>query len=267
MITILGINLGAILCFMMIAWVLSLILKDASIVDIFWGLGFVLVAWITFLLAEGYWGRRLLLTGLVTLWGVRLALHIGVRNHGKGEDPRYQAWRKQHGKDFWWVSLFKIFILQGFLLWVISLAVQAGQWSSKPDQLTWLGFCGLLIWAVGFVFESVGDRQLSRFKADPGNKGKVMDRGLWHYTRHPNYFGESLMWWGLFFIALENINNLWTIISPITITFLLLKVSGVVLLEKTIVKRRPKYEDYIKGTSAFIPWFPKRIASKNSESG
>ena len=166
-----------------------------------------------------------------------------------------------HNMGYWWISLFRVFILQAFLAWVISLSVQAGQFSTEPDQITWLGFGGLLIWVFGFIFESLGDWQLSQFKSNPGNKGKVMDRGLWRYTRHPNYFGESVMWWGLFFIALADYTNLWTIISPITITFLLLRVSGVTLLERTIVNRRPEYVSYIQATSAFIPWFRRKPES------
>jgi steroid 5-alpha reductase family enzyme len=177
---------------------------------------------------------------------------------GKGEDRRYQAWRASYGPKFWWVSLFTVFGTQGILLWVISLVTQAGQISATPHKLVWVDALGLLVWAVGFFFEAVGDWQLRRFKANPENRGKVMEQGLWAYTRHPNYFGECLMWWGLFLIALAAPGNIWTIISPLTITILLLKVSGVTLLEKSITETRPKYRDYMESTSAFVPWFPKR---------
>jgi steroid 5-alpha reductase family enzyme len=250
-------NLAAVLGFMIAVWALSVAMKNASIADTFWGLGFVLVAWITFLAAEGYLGRRMLLTLLVTAWGLRLALHIGIRSRGKGEDRRYQTWRRQYGKRFWWVSLFTVFLLQGALLWVISLVAQVGQWSPKPDRFIWLDGAGLLIWAVGFFFEAVGDYQLAAFKKNPANKGKAMDQGLWQYTRHPNYFGECLMWWGIFVVTLATPGSLWTIVSPVTITFLLLKVSGVTLLERTIVETRPEYREYQERTSAFFPWFPK----------
>lgn len=255
-VTIMGVNLAVLLGMMVCAWLLSLILKDAGIADVFWGLGFVLVAWVTFFLADGYLFRKVLLTALVSIWGLRLALYIGLRKRGKGEDPRYQKWRSRHGKNFWWVSLFTVFGLQGVLLWVISLVVQAGQLAPGPLSLGWMDGAGFLIWAVGIVFEAVGDFQLSRFKAHPGNRGKVMDRGLWAYTRHPNYFGESLIWWGIFLITLSTPNSLWTVISPVTITFLLLRVSGVTLLEKTIVEKRPAYRVYKENTSAFFPWFP-----------
>jgi len=256
--TIYGANLVILFVCMICLWFLSLALKNASIVDIFWGLGFVIVAWLSFYRAEGYLGRKLLICALVTVWGLRLAIHIAGRNWGKGEDRRYQAWRASYGPRFWWVSLFTVFGTQGILLWVISLVAQAGQISPEPSRWVWQDTLGLLVWAIGFFFEAAGDWQLARFKADPANRGKVMNRGLWAYTRHPNYFGECLMWWGLFLIALATPVNIWTIISPLTITILLLKVSGVTLLEKSIVETRPKYRDYMESTSAFIPWFPKR---------
>jgi len=243
---------------MICLWLVSLALKDASIADVFWGLGFVVIAWVTFVQAEGFYGRRLMVGVLVTLWGLRLALHISARNWGKGEDRRYKAWRARYGADFWWVSLYRVFLVQGVLLWVISLVVQAAQSSSTPARFTWLDGAGMLLWAGGFLFEALADWQLKRFKSEPANRGKVMSQGLWAYSRHPNYFGECLIWWGFFGMSLSNTMNLWTIISPITITLLLLKVSGVTLLEKTIVDRRPAYREYIQRTHAFIPWFPKR---------
>jgi steroid 5-alpha reductase family enzyme len=251
-------NLSAVMAMMFAVWLLSLIKGDASIADIFWGLGFVLVAWLTFLGADGYLGRKALIALLTTLWGLRLALHILIRNWGHGEDRRYQAWRAQYGARFWWVSLFSVFGLQGVLLWTISLVLQVGQISAVPARLVMLDLLGVIIWAVGFVFEAVADWQLYRFKADPENKGKVMNRGLWAYTRHPNYFGESLVWWGLFIITLATPGSVWVVISPLLITFLLLKVSGVTLLEKTIVDSRPEYRDYIETTSSFIPRLPRK---------
>jgi steroid 5-alpha reductase family enzyme len=254
-------NIAVVLFFMACVWVLSLVLRNAGIADIFWGLGFVLIAWVTFFRSEGFLGRSLLICGLVTLWGLRLAIHIGLRNLGKPEDKRYQAWRAQYGKRFWWVSLFTVFFFQGILLWVISLAAQAGQAAPAPRTFTWLDILGTGLWIIGFFFEAVGDRQLSRFKSNPANKGKVMDQGLWRYTRHPNYFGEAVMWWGIFIITLSVPAGLWSIVSPITITFLLLRVSGVTLLEKTILDSRPGYREYQAGTNAFFPWFPRKKKS------
>ncbi|MFC1814873.1 DUF1295 domain-containing protein [Thermodesulfobacteriota bacterium] len=256
-----GFNLLAILVLMTGLWLLSLLLRNASIADIFWGLGFVMVSWLTFFRAEGYEGRKLLICLLVTAWGLRLSIHIAWRNYGQGEDRRYKAWRAEHGKHFWWVSYFTVFGIQGILLWLISLVTQAGQLSPAPGRIIWLDLLGLLIWLIGYFFEVVGDWQLSRFRSDPQNRGRVMQVGLWAYSRHPNYFGETLLWWGLFLITLSTPMSLWTIISPLTITFLLLKVSGVTLLEKTIVDTRPKYREYIKHTNAFIPWFTKKNES------
>ena len=256
--SILVFNFGAIVALMTAVWLMSLIKRDASVVDVFWGLGFVLVAWLSFVKTDGYLGRKLLLALLTSIWGLRLAVYIFVRNWGHGEDRRYRAWRAQYGERFWWVSLFTVFGLQAVLLWVISIVIQTGQISPVPSRLVCLDGLGTLVWAVGFGFETVADWQLARFKADPANVGKVMNRGLWAYSRHPNYFGECLVWWGLFLITLATPGGILTIISPIVITFLLLKVSGVTLLEKTIMDSRPEYADYMKTTSAFLPWFPKR---------
>ena len=256
-----GFNLLVILVIMTALWLVSLYLQNASIADIFWGLGFVLIAWLTFFRADGYAGRKLLICILVTVWGMRLSLHIARRNIGQGEDRRYRAWRAEHGNRFWWVSFFTVFGIQGVLLWLISLTIQAGQLSPVPPRIIWLDLLGLLIFLAGFFFEALADLQLSRFQSDPQNRGRVMQTGLWAYSRHPNYFGETLVWWGLFLITLATPMGLWTVISPITITFLLLKVSGVTLLEKTMVDTRPKYREYINRTSAFFPWFPKKEKS------
>jgi steroid 5-alpha reductase family enzyme len=251
-------NLAVALLFMVCVWPFSVVKKDVSIVDVFWGLTFVIIAWNTFAHAGGYLPRKILVAGLTTVWGFRLALHIFQRSLGKGEDPRYQAFRANVGNRYWIVSLVTVFGLQALLAWIISLSVQAAQTSSQPSHIVWTDIVGMLIWTVGFFFEAVGDRQLSRFKADPANKGKVMDRGLWAYTRHPNYFGESLIWWGIFIIALADLRNVWVVLSPLLITFLLLKVSGVALMERTIRDTKPAYKDYVENTNAFIPWFPKR---------
>jgi steroid 5-alpha reductase family enzyme len=254
----LGLNLLAAVLFMGGVWLLSLPTRNASLADIFWGPGFVLLAWLSFTQTDGYLGRKLLIVFLTSIWGLRLSLHILWRNWGQGEDRRYQAWRAKRGASFWWVSLFTVFLTQAVLLWLVSLSLQIGQVAPTPARLTGLDLLGTLIWAAGFIFETISDWQLARFKADPANRGKVMNRGLWAYSRHPNYFGESLIWWGLFCIALATPFGWWAFISPVVITFLLLKVSGVVLLEKDIVERRPEYREYQESTSAFIPWFPQR---------
>jgi steroid 5-alpha reductase family enzyme len=251
---VLGTTLAATAVLMFGVWLLSVARKDASIVDTFWGLGFVLIATVSYVITEGYSGRKVLIEALTAVWGIRLATHIFWRNKGKGEDYRYRAMRKRHGKRFSIVSLFTVFGLQGLLMWIISFPLQIAQISPAPAKLGLLDWIGAAVWLIGFLFESLGDFQLARFKASPNNKGRVMDRGLWRYTRHPNYFGDSLMWWGFFLIALSVPAGIWTLISPLMMTGLLMKVSGVALLEKTLTKTKPDYHDYVRRTSAFFPW-------------
>ncbi len=255
-----GIGFAVIMACMILLWLLSLKLKNSSIVDIFWGTGFVIVAWLYFALSpDGLPVRKILVALLVTLWGLRLSLHILMRNAGKPEDFRYQKWRADNGKKWWWVSFFQVFLLQGILLWVISAPLLAAQFSSRSTRLTALDFVGAALWAVGFFFEAAGDLQLTRFKKNPANKGKVLNTGVWRYSRHPNYFGDSAQWWGYYLIALAA-GGWWTIFSPIMMTILLLRVSGVALLEKTL-ETRPGYKEYVESTSAFIPWFPRQKGS------
>jgi steroid 5-alpha reductase family enzyme len=257
-------TLAATVVMMLLVWLLSLAKRDVSIVDVFWGLGFVLIAHIACLAGRGYSGRKLLVTSLVTLWGVRLAVYLLWRNWGQEEDYRYRAMRKHHGERFAWVSLYTVFGLQGALMWVISLPLQVAQASAVPARLTWLDGLATLLWAGGLLFEAVGDRQLARFKANPANHGKVMNRGLWAYTRHPNYFGDAVVWWAFFLIALATPLGVWTLISPLLMTFMLMRVSGVALLERKLVKTRPEYEAYRRETNAFFPWFPRRVDSFTS---
>ena len=252
------VNLFAALGLMTLAWGISVLLKNAGVADIFWGFGFGLIACLTFVMGNGYPPRAILLAVLASIWGLRLALHIWARSIGEPEDRRYKALREKEGERFWYSSLYKVFWLQGVLLWVISLVLQAGGASASPDQWTWHDVLGVFLWMVGLVFETTADWQLTQFKKNPLNKEKVMNRGLWKYSRHPNYFGESLIWWGFFVVALSSPSSWWTIIGPVTITFLLIRVSGVQLLERTIQKRRPHYDTYIRNTSAFFPWFPKK---------
>ena len=250
-------NLAAAVALMTTGWLVSLAIRNVTVVDSLWGLGFVVIAWISFGLAEGYVGRRWLVAVLTTLWGLRLCGYLTWRNWGKGEDPRYGSWRRASGERFWIVSLFKVFWLQALFLWVIAIVVQIPQVPSLPAHFTLWDAAGALLWTIGFTFEAVADAQLAAFKADPANKGRVMDRGLWRFSRHPNYFGESLIWWGLFLIALAVPSGIYTIVSPAIITLVLLKMTGVALTERTIVETRPAYRDYQHRTSAFIPWFPK----------
>ncbi len=244
---------------MTILWIISLLIRDASIVDIFWGAGFVISGWLYFLLTtEGFLARKLLLIALVTLWGLRLTIHIGTRNIGKGEDFRYKKWREEFGDRWWWLSYLRVFLLQGLLMWIISLPLLAAQYYPTPDRLTWLDWIAVIVWSIGFYFEAIGDFQLKRFKADPENRGKVLDRGVWRYTRHPNYFGDATQWWAFYLFALATISGWWTIISPLIMTYLLRFVSGVTMLDDSLKDKKPGYREYIETTNAFIPWFPKK---------
>lgn len=242
---------------MLAMWLLSLALRDASIVDIFWGAGFVVIAVATFgWTNDGSSPRRALVTALVGLWGLRLAGYLFWRNAGHGEDPRYQAMRRHFGPRFAWISLVTVFGLQGVLMWIVSLPVQLTQ-AAPGGPLGPLDALGSLLFAVGLAFEAIGDFQLARFKADPANAGRVMDRGLWRYTRHPNYFGDFCVWWGLFAIALGGPLGLWSIVGPLVMSLLLMRVSGVPMLERSIHKRRPDYVAYAQRTSPFFPRLPR----------
>jgi steroid 5-alpha reductase family enzyme len=246
-----------ILGLMTLLWLVSLALKNSSIVDIFWGTGFIIINWVYFALTpEGFPLRKWLIGVLVSIWGLRLSLYILWRNWVKPEDFRYQAWREEAGSNWWWQSFFRVFLLQGVLMLIISTPLLSAQHGAMPAHLVLLDILGVGIWVIGFFLESVGDFQLARFKTNPANKGKVMDRGVWRYTRHPNYFGDSAQWWGYYLISVVA-GGWWTIFSPILMTLLLLRVSGVALLEKTL-ETRPGYKEYIEKTRTFIPWFPRK---------
>jgi len=257
---ILAINASAIALMFLLLWGISLMLRDVSIIDIFWGLGFVLVGWISLLLSE-FSAKGLFIALLVSLWGIRLSAYLALRNWGKPEDYRYQAMRDKHGNKFPVVSLFTVFGLQASLIWIISLPLQvgilrAGMW----EIFNTIGFC---LWFTGLIFETVGDFQLLRFKSNPDNNGKVMNKGLWKFTRHPNYFGEFLVWWGFYLVVEEPQSWWWTILAPILMSFLLIRVSGVRLLESSLRSRVAGYEEYVRKTSAFFP-LPPRNSSQQS---
>jgi steroid 5-alpha reductase family enzyme len=241
---------------MLVTWAVSVARRDASIVDPVWGAGFVLVAWAVLLGVDGNRARQWLLVAMTTIWGLRLAGYLLWRNRGKGEDFRYQAMRRHWGARFWWVSLFTVFGVQGVLMWVVSLPVQLGQVPDDPG-LGVLAGIGVAVWAVGLFFEVVGDAQLTRFKRDPANAGVVMDRGLWRYTRHPNYFGDACVWWGIALVAAESGLGAIGIVGAVVMTVLLRRVSGVTLLERSLTKRRAGYDDYVARTSPFVPRPPR----------
>jgi len=247
---------AAMLLLALCAWVASVVKRDASLVDSVWSLFFLggLVAYATASDAAG--ARATLLGVLVTLWALRLSAYITWRNRGEPEDRRYRAIRARNEPGFAWKSLYLVFGLQAVLAWVIALPLFVGTAERTPLGL--FDLAGVLLWMIGFGFETIGDWQLARFKTDPGKRGQVLDTGLWRYTRHPNYFGEATLWWGFYLIAAAA-GGWWTIFAPALMTILLLKVSGVALLEKDIAERRPAYRAYIEGTNAFIPGPPKRV--------
>lgn len=247
-----------ILGLMTILWIVSVVIRNVSIVDLFWGLGFILTAVFYFLKTEGFEPRKTLLMGLLSIWGLRLSVYLFWRNFGKGEDFRYREFRKKYGENrYWWISFFQTFLLQGLLMWVISLPLLGAQYSGYDKPLNILDFAGVLFWLIGFSFEAGGDFQLALFKADPANKGKVMDKGFWRYTRHPNYFGDASVWWGYGLICIAS-GSYVPVIGSLLMTALIIKVSGVALLEKSLKENKPQYKEYIEKTSAFLPWFPKK---------
>lgn len=253
-------------CQMIFLWLLSIPLRNVSIVDIGWGIGFVLVAWLA---APTIGEPALILYTMVTVWGVRLAWYLWLRNHGKPEDYRYVAMREKQGPSFVWSSLLRVFILQGVIMWIVALPIMAVGASPASDPCWYLTATGCMLWLIGMIFEAVGDWQMARFKSDPDSQGRVMDRGLWKYTRHPNYFGEFLIWWGHWLVCLgvsQYDETWWTVISPLLMSFLLLKVSGVALLERSMKQRSPEYEAYIQRTSQFFPRRPEPDVSASSTS-
>ena len=236
-------------------WGVSLRLRNVSIVDSLWPLLFLAAA-LTYAATVPEAGPR---TGIVLatvgIWALRLSGYLTWRNWGEPEDRRYQAIRRHNEPHFWLKSLYIVFGLQGLLAWIVSLPVLAA--IAAPADIAWLDGAGLTLWAIGLGFEAVGDRQLARFKRDPANAGRVMDRGLWRYTRHPNYFGDCCAWWGVYLIAAAG-GGWWSIPGPLLMTLLLLRVSGVALLERDITERRPAYRDYVARTNAFFPGPPRR---------
>ncbi|MCP1726342.1 steroid 5-alpha reductase family enzyme [Natronospira proteinivora] len=250
-------GLGVAIGLMVFVWLISLFCRDASLVDRYWGLGFVVLAWFWWLT-----GARdelaLIPVGLVTLWGLRLSLYLTWRNWGHGEDYRYREMRDKHQGHFWWVSLFTVFLLQGVIMWVVAMPLLViGQVLPELSGPFVALFClGGLFWLTGFVFESLGDWQLARFKADSDNQGRVMDRGLWRYTRHPNYFGDVCVWWGYWLMSLPA-GGWWTAFGPALMTFAIIRFSGVSLLEKSLKDKKPEYVDYVRRTNALIPGPPR----------
>jgi steroid 5-alpha reductase family enzyme len=241
--------------YMLVLFILAQVLNNNSIVDIAWGLGFIVVVLSLFIRSPAVYPAKLLMTALFLVWGLRLSIHIFLRNAGKPEDFRYAKMRKDWGKDFLVKSFFYVFMLQGLLMLVVSFSATV-LFSSPARPLNALDVIGALVFCIGFFFETVGDYQLTMHIRNPKNKGKLMTSGLWSITRHPNYFGEATMWWGIAFIALSSANGWAALLSPVAITYLLLFVSGVPLLEKKYAGR-PDWEAYKRKTPVFFPWVPK----------
>lgn len=235
-------------------WLLSLRLRDSSIIDLFWGPAFSVIAW-PLALAAGLTPRAALVAALVSGWGLRLGAYLAWRNLGHGEDKRYTAMRARHGAAWWWRSLFLVFGLQGALAWLVSWPVRAAV-TAPPSPWSALDALGLALVVFGVAFESIGDLQLARFKARPENKGRLMTSGLWRYTRHPNYFGDFVTWWGLGCFGLA-VGAWWSLLGPLVMSVLLVKVSGKELLERGM-SGRPGFDEYVKATSGFVPWWPLR---------
>ncbi len=247
-----------ILVLITLLWIWSVLIKNVSIIDIFWGIGFVIVNTMYALFSEELNPRKILLLILVSVWGLRLAAYLAIRNIGKGEDYRYQEFRKNYGSErYWWFSFFQVFLLQGVLIMIVSLPLLGINSSTSNGDLTILDCIGIVVWLIGFTFEAGGDLQLWRFKKDANNKGKVLRTGFWKYTRHPNYFGDSAVWWSYAIFSIAS-GSYWQIVGSIIMTLLIIKVSGVSLLEKTLKDTKPQYRDYIEKTNSFFPWFPKK---------
>lgn len=251
-------GLLVVVIFFTLIWVISVYLKDASIVDIFWGAGFILVSAFYFLITETFYARKFIMIAMVLIWGLRLSVHIMWRNMGKEEDFRYRKFRKKYGmRRYWWFSYFQVFLLQGFVLWLVSAPLLAVQYFTEDGILGIIDYVAVGVWLIGFLWESIADWQLLQFKSKSENEGKIMKTGLWKYSRHPNYFGDVLVWWGFGLLSVAAGSYI-PLLSSVLMTYILIKVSGISMLEKTLLQTKPGYSEYIKTTSAIIPWFPKK---------
>ena len=242
-------------------WLITLKTKDPTPMDSFWALGLLLMATLSFFESGPPNERRVLIMAITSIWGLRLGIYILWRWRKDGPDPRYEAMmrnaQERRGWSYGYASLRLVFLAQAPMLWLTSLPVQLGQIPDEPADIGMLGLIGACLAIIGILFESIGDWQLVRFKSEPLNAGRVMDRGLWRYTRHPNYFGDACVWWGLYLIAAETVEGRFAVVGPIFLTWTLLVWSGAALLERRMTRLKPAYADYIARTSAFFPWFPK----------
>jgi steroid 5-alpha reductase family enzyme len=247
-------GLAAVVVLFTIVWAVSLRLENSSIADVAWGPGILVIGLTYYFTSDGAPPRARLTLVLLAVWAIRLAVHIGMRQRLHGEDARYVKWRDQYEDSWWWISYFKVFLLQAVIAWVVSLPIYFAVVSLAPASLTVLDYAGATLFIAGLVFESVGDEQLRRFRADRNNRGKVLDTGLWRYTRHPNYFGEAVLWWGFGVIGVAT-GGIPGLLGPALLTYLLLYVSGVALLESTLVEKQG-YSHYAGKTPALLPLPP-----------
>lgn len=254
-------NFSILAVIMTALWVYCVKIRDVSVIDAFWPLGMVILAGTTTLLTQGSEARSLLLLVVTAAWGLRLSMHLFTRWRGHGVDPRYAAilgrLMDRKGWSFAKASFIQVFAMQAVLLMIVCLPAQLGQIAAEPAAIGPIGWIGVALAAIGIAFESIGDAQLKAFRANPGNKGKVLDTGLWRYTRHPNYFGDVCTWWGIWLVAAETAPGLYSIPGPLVLTFLLTRVSGVPMLEHRLKKNRPDYDAYLRRTSSFFPWPPR----------
>ncbi len=249
-------SLGAAVAVMALAWAVSVRARDASLADVAWGICFVAIGWSCVVVGSGAGERSTLIAILVSVWGLRLAAYIGWRHDG--EDRRYRAMRERHGSGFALRSLWSVFGLQALIAGLVSLPIQAAAADATPAGLGAAALAGAAVCVAAICFESVADLQLARFLRREDAAGTVMDEGLWRLSRHPNYFGDACFWWGVWLVALESGSSWWTAVGPALMTFLLVRVSGVALTERSISDRRPAYRDYVERTSAFVPLPPRR---------
>ncbi len=248
-------------------WLISIPLRDASIIDMFFAVILMLMTFASYLAGDGFGSRKNLVAILIGLWGIRITVHLIRRNWGHGEDARYTKLRSWVPTDhaFAWLTLRRVFLLQAVVLWLLSWPVQFSMIAALPTSLGWPAYLGAGIWTVGFLCEWVADIQLARFRADPSNKGKVLDRGLWRYSRHPNYFGELCAWWGIFLIACDNPLGVVTIAGPIVYSYLVINVTGQRTLDKKLAREKPGYREYMERTSGLVPWPPRAALQHNGQ--
>jgi steroid 5-alpha reductase family enzyme len=258
--TLFAVNFAVAIGAVIVLWLISIPIRDVSIIDMFFAVILFAITVVSFVLGGGAENRKLLVLVLVGLWALRITVHLIKRNWGHGEDPRYtklRSWVKDD-RSFNWLSLRKVFLLQGMVLWVTSFPVQAAMVFEQPASLGWPALAGIALWTVGFLFEAISDAQLTRFRADESKRGTVLQTGLWKYSRHPNYFGELCVWWGLFLVACDHPAGSFTIIGPLVYSYLVINITGQRTLDKKLAKEKPGYREYMETTSGLIPMPPRK---------